>query len=221
MRIISWNLAKENLVPIALEEINRDSDVGLFQEFNNQPEASIDGFLKFFACSFDTYGTAIYSRAPLVKTDLARSPKGDFRAKFWKGMVYKTTAIALIKNRDFPDGIIVVSFHGYNGTLQGRDPKDLANHVIEALNHVDSLAVTQLPCVFAGDFNTFETEHCVIVDQVMSRKGFRKAFGIPYQPGNDCRTLDWVYSRLCGVKLVKSDHHVSDHPYMLFDVIPV
>jgi len=228
MRFISWNLAKLDLALWALTQIGDKLpiDVGLFQEFDcKQQSASMattnGDFHQFFAHSFDDYGTCIYSRPDFTSTDIAMAPRGDYRVKFWKGLVYKATAIALLDSVAlFPKGIIVVSFHGYNGSLQGRDPKDLFDHVSEVLRHVEAMDQGRgIPCVFAGDFNTFEREHHIAVDSAMETHGFRKAFGVPYKPGGD-RVLDMVYTRNCMARRVPvaNPYHDSDHPFMLFDV---
>jgi len=213
-RVVCWNLEKRDLVPYALNTFG--ADIGLFQEYNASfAMPGIEEYSRVEALSFDTYGTSVFyrnSRFPrLVERIAVNSPHGDFRPRFWRGLVYKTSAIAVF------DSLIVVSFHGYNGTLQGRRPRKLADHVEAVLNALGPyLTDRRRPVVFAGDFNTFTTEHHDAVEAVLVNHGFRKAIEVRY---DRFKTLDLVFTRDCDANRVASDWHESDHPYLVFDVV--
>lgn len=239
---LCWNVAKNDVIGWALETIK--PDVALFQEydrlFSTHPEAaegemtssSSSSYSRWEAISFDDrYGTAIFSRDELTNVYSVSSPHPDYRLNVWKGMtVSKCTAIATLRH----DGLTVVSFHGYNGTFQGRDPEKLVAHIDAVLRTIDRTK----PCVFAGDFNTFGNEHCQAVSDIMSEYDFKCDIQVPYEgskiagfikklmPGRfSQKTLDWVYTRGCHAELLpdeefKNDNHFnqSDHPLIYFRV---
>jgi hypothetical protein len=203
MRIISWNLAKLDLVDWSL---SKGVEVALFQEYNALFAQRVEGYFKFEAISFDdTFGTSVFSREKPIAVHEVKSPHWDYRAQIWKGPIYKNTAVATFEN-----GLTVVSFHGFNGTMRGRDPEMLVDHIEAVLKVIPSGS-----CIFAGDFNTFTREHQEAVGLVMDKHAFTRAIQVPY---DDKKTLDMVYTRNCTAQLVESGHYKSDHPFMLFDV---
>jgi endonuclease/exonuclease/phosphatase family metal-dependent hydrolase len=199
LNCITWNLEKRGLVSFATQP---DVDIALLQEYDSTYRTDL--YESHEAISFDTYGTAILSRIKPVRVSEVSSPHGDFRLKFWLGMVYKATAIATFEN-----GLTAVSFHGYNGTLRGRRPEMLRDHINAVLDAIPNSG----PCVFAGDFNTFTAEHHQVVDEIMHTHSFQKAINVPY---NDYYILDLVYVRNCNAQMTLSEHHESDHPFIKF-----
>lgn len=202
IKFVSWNLEKRDLVEGALSS---GVDVALFQEYNSAFSQDTKGYEKFEAISFDTFGTAIFSREKPVAVNSVKSPHADYRAQFWKGTINKNTAVATFRN-----GLTVVSFHGFNGTLQGRRPEMLIDHIDAVLR-----AIPAGPCVIGGDFNTFTSEHHEAVESIMTSHGFSRGIQVPYDA---VKTLDLVYMRKCQVELTASGHHLSDHPFMMFNV---
>lgn len=148
-------------------------------------------------------GTAISSSYGLDRKDVVLSPHADLRAQFWKGRVRKATAIAQTS------GITFVSFHGYNGWPR-HDVKKLMDHVRKVLG-----VVVIGPVVFAGDFNTFTTDHHRALVKLMNDYGYSCDISVPYDKK---KTLDLVFTRGCTARMVAVGHHESDHPYMLMDV---
>ena len=208
MRFLTWNVEKRELLSWSLAaQTFGDVDVALFQEYNSLRANHAPNYEKFEAISFDSYGTAVFSRAKPISVKAVPSPHGDYRLKFWNGLVYKTAAVATFEN-----GLTVVSFHGFNGTLQGRNPSMLVDHVTEVMK-----VIPDGPCVFAGDFNTFTEEHHKAVEAIMRENQFtNKRIEVEYDAR---KTLDLVYSRSCTAQLIKKGHHESDHPYIVFDVV--
>jgi len=213
---VSWNLEKLNLVQESLSKLSRSTiDVALFQEYDQrftQRKDIDEEYFKFEAISFETFGTAIFSREKPVRTYEVKSPHFDYRAKFWKGPIYKNTAVAVWED------LTAVSFHGFNGTGQGRDPKMLVDHVNAVL-----AVIPDGPCVIAGDFNTFTSIHQAMVLSVMRDNGFDAAIRVPYQPGTsvddvEAKILDWVLTKECTATLKATSHDQSDHPFMVFTV---
>jgi endonuclease/exonuclease/phosphatase (EEP) superfamily protein YafD len=138
------------------------------------------------------------------------APKGDYRLQFWKGLVFKATAVAIVTE---PAPLTVVSFHGFNGTLQGRCVDDLLEHCMVVMDAIPPPG--NGPVIWAGDFNTFTPEHVAALDAFMAAAGFTGAIRVPYDA---TKTLDFVFTRQCRAELVETGHHESDHPFIVFDV---
>jgi endonuclease/exonuclease/phosphatase (EEP) superfamily protein YafD len=120
--------------------------------------------------------------------------------------VYKATSIAHLES-----GITLVSFHGFNGTFQGRRVEDLIEHVDSVRNRLENAG----PVVWAGDFNTFTEDHVTALEEYMRKSGFSMDISVPY---NFMRTLDFVFTRECKAVMIESGNYGSDHPFVLFDV---
>ncbi len=161
------------------------------------------------AVSFETKhgvaGTCIVAPR-IVKFVSVCAPKGDYRLQFWKGLVYKATAVATLDS-----GLTLVSFHGYNGTFQGRQVQDLLDHVAAVIAALPPNG----PVLFGGDFNTFTAEHVEALEACMGAAGFECHIRVPY---DSKKTLDFVFTRQCTAALVDSGSHESDHPFILCDV---
>jgi hypothetical protein len=205
MKILSWNLHKQEAL-ISWAALMQNFDVGLFQEVDFASNET-HGYWIAKGESFDNEGTAIVAKLPLSGVNFVKSPWPDYRAKFWKGKVYKVATIARV------DGIEFVSFHGYNGTLQGKDPEKLRDHVERVLIALDR----EVPAVFSGDFNTWGPAHLKAVASTMHDNGFELAMSAPY---DSKKTLDLAFVRGCSVGITKfyKIPGKSDHPFMVFDV---
>jgi len=228
MRIICWNLEKRSeLTHWAFD--HKHPNIALFQEWVGKTEngAQDDGVFRIemgkqgieldlgIAASFckgsGVAGTCIMTTGIHIKKFTSvRAPKADYRLQFWKGMAHKATAIALLVS-----GLTVVSFHGYNGTFQGRKVEDLMGHIDVVMG---SLQNTDGPVVWAGDFNTFTAEHLQAVDDYMTAAGFCCDLRVPY---DSKKTLDLVFTRLCRAELVETGKHYSDHPYIVFEIVGI
>ena len=70
------------------------------------------------------------------------------------------------------------------------------------VDHVEAVlkVIQDGPCIFAGDFNTFTTEHHNAVLAVMTRHGFNRDIAVAY---DSSKILDLVFSRYCKVKLIR------------------
>ncbi len=206
LKIVSWNLHQESLINYA--SLTKNFDVGLFQEVKYKNE-TYSGFMAKGE-SFDGVGTGIFVRSKSISNvKIVKSPHGDFRAKFWKSKVFKTTTIADVA------GITFVSFHGFNGTLQGKEPGMLLDHVSAVLARL----LTDGPIVFAGDFNTWTPKHIDMVTKLLAGYGFEYAMSAPFDKK---KTLDLVFVKLLKVSAMKFEKikGKSDHPILTFEVEP-
>ena len=186
MKIVVQNLAKKAGLATKLVE-QYQPDVLLAQEFNLSSE------------SLDTdhntsrlgYGTAIYSRTPIV-TNVRKvtSPNAEIG-----GFIFKKTIVVDCM------GVQFVSFHGYNGQPL-RNVQKLVDHVSAVVSVID----VDHPCIFAGDFNTWSQAHIDAVEKVLADAGFTRAYSWSY-PGREL-PLDHAFVR--GVRHESSFSYTCD-----------
>jgi hypothetical protein len=233
LRVICWNLEKRSeLIDWVFR--NKQPHVALFQEWVGQAltddqhssqvslssgvrritvgtsSLSMDiGVAASFEVNGGVAGTSIMA-PKITKFCSAMAPKGDYRLQFWKGMIHKATSIAQLDC-----GLTMISFHGYNGTFQGRQVDDLIDHVDSVMKVMKTLPNPDGPVVWAGDFNSFTFDHVIALEKFMFAAGFNCDWKVPY---DSKKILDFVFTRQCSVKPVESGTYMSDHPFLLFDV---
>ena len=180
LTIIVQNLQKK--AELATRLVERDApDILLAQELSLHSEAT--NLFRAHYTSQMGYGTAIHCRGKITNVRRVKSPVAEFG-----GFIYKKTTVADC------DGVQCVSFHGYNGTPFRRNISSLVSHVQAVLDVLGSG-----PAIFAGDFNSWTTDHLNAVSELLYSVGFHRAFSWPY-PGGD-RELDHAFLR--GMKLLQ------------------
>lgn len=181
MKILVQNLQKK--AGLGGKLINEHQpDIFLAQEVSLSSEA-----MGLFGAEFTSnmgYGTAIYCREGVSSVERVLSPVAEMG-----GFIKKKTTLALCM------GVQCVSFHGYNGSPH-RDVASLVEHV----KAVARLLKPDTPAIFAGDFNTWTTDHLLAVQTLLRDAcGFHLAHSWPYP--NRAHPLDHVFLR--GLRLVE------------------
>lgn len=187
MKILIQNLNKKKGLATKLVK-EYQPDIMLAQEINLRSE-SINTVSN--TSSRLGYGTAIYSHtAEITNVKKVNSPNSEFG-----GFIYKKTTIADCM------GIQFVSFHGYNGQPMCNVQK-LVDHVKAVVAVLDE----ELPCLFAGDFNSWSQAHLDAVEKVLSNAGFTLDYSWLY-PG---RTFPLDHAFVRGLQSESSMSFTSD-----------
>ncbi|KAL3899109.1 MAG: hypothetical protein SGARI_006528 [Bacillariaceae sp.] len=178
-------------------------DIMLVQEIHLTDDDNASFFSAHFVSKMG-YGTAIGSELPLENIKKVQSPYAEMG-----GFIRKKTTIASTTTMSMP--IQFVSFHGYNGQ-PFKNVDKLVAHVEAVLEKVDPVSA----CFFAGDFNTWTTEHLEAVKATMQQESFELVYSWPY-PGRD-EALDHVFVR--GINVIKAENYAcaSDHRGAILEI---
>eukprot|EP01080_Neovahlkampfia_damariscottae_P003301 gene3301-5742_t len=205
IKVLCYNLEKRELVSKML--LKYIPDIALFQEWVlafNQESINLSWSMKYtqsFEKKKKPCGTSIYS----LKEPQSVVHHLSEHSEFVIGVQKSSCAVKI-------DDIWFISIHAYNG-FPFKSVDKLQNHIESTLKSLGS--ENKHPIVFAGDFNTWTDVHLDAIKSTCEKFGLSHNFAIPY---DEKKTLDHCFSRGVNVKLLKSDHDDSDHPFFLFEV---
>lgn len=213
MKVLVQNLQKRKGLASSLDA-TYCPDIILVQEISLQSESLS---FRAHAVSRMGYGTAIgigsRKDRPLPSLTLTSIQCVDSPYAEFGGLIHKKTALACV---DLPCSTLpnnsatvqLVSFHGYNGQ-PFQSIEKLVAHVDAVLDKMQSSNSSNMPALFAGDFNTWTQAHIDAVTNRMEDAGFQHVYSWPY-PNREL-PLDHVFVR--GLTLTQSQNYecTSDH----------